>query len=73
MKDGMIAHHEDVESRKQEMIKKFSVTEKNFFYIMDEMFGTLHRANVKALSRFVRFAEDFENTSYFLENEENKE
>jgi len=73
MKRKIISHINDMKQKKQEMIKKATPSEKNFYHIIGEMLDTLHKANFKALDDYISFAESAKNGSYFLEIKEEKE
>jgi len=70
MKQEIISHVTSMEQKKNEIIDKATLPEKNFFSIMGGMLDTLHTANVKALNDFILFAENPENNPYFLKIEE---
>ncbi len=70
MKQEIISHVASMEQKKNEIIDKASLPEKNFYSIMGGMLDTLHNANVQALNDFILFADNPENKPYFLENEE---
>ncbi len=70
MKQEIISHVTNMEQKKNEIINKATLPEKNFYHIMGDMLDTLHKANIKALNDFILFAENPENDPYFLEIEE---
>ncbi len=70
MKQEIISHVNKMEEKKNEIIDKATLPEKNFYSIMGGMLDTLHTANVKALDEFIFFAENPDNDPYFLEDEE---
>jgi len=70
MKQEIISHVAGMEQKKNEIIDKVTLPEKNFYSIMGGMLDTLHSANVKTLNDFILFAENPENNPYFLKIEE---
>ncbi|HHI87743.1 MAG TPA: PadR family transcriptional regulator [Candidatus Cloacimonetes bacterium] len=70
MKETFVSHIALLKEKKRELIKEFTEPEKCYFSIMENMFETLHTATNKALNDFISFAEEKENSAYFLENEE---
>ena len=73
MKNKIISHISNMEQKKQEMINKANLPEKNFYHIIGGMLDKIHKATIKALDDYISFAENAENRSYFLEIKEEKE
>jgi len=70
MKEGFTTHIRELEEKKHDLIREFTIPEKNYFSIMEVMFGTLHKVTINALNDYISFAEKPENSSYFIEGEE---